>query len=95
MEFTALLPILIALACPIAMGLMMWMMGKNMGGHPIPTQQSEADRLQALHAQRRQLEQEIAESEKIVALAAQKETLIRKHAVTPEGQPQPVVGMRD
>ena len=95
MEFTTLLPVLVALACPIAMGLMMWMMGRNMGGQAMSTGQPEALRLQALHAQRRQLEQEITETEKILALEAQKESLTRDRSATPRSQLQPVVGVHD
>lgn len=95
MELTPLLPVLVALACPIAMGLMMWMMGRNMGGQAMSTGQPEALRLQALHAQRRQLEQEITETEKIVALEAQKESLTHDRAVTPGSQLQSVVGIHD
>jgi len=72
--------IIAALACPIGMGVMMWMMNKQMGGQQgqsMPGHASEADRLNTLREQRRLLEQEIAEAEKIAALEAQKEALTR------------------
>ncbi len=55
-------------------------MNRQMGGQhgqSMPDHTSEADRLRALHEQRKRLEQEIAEAEKIAALEAQKETLTR------------------
>ena len=88
MELSTLLLILAVLICPISMGIMMWMMNRNMSGqqdHSMPghtSHASEADRLKALHEQRQQLEQEIAETEKIVALEAKK-TLIQGDA--PDG----------
>ena len=93
MNPTALLYVVAALACPIGMGLMMWMMGRNMGGQPGKSATgstqalSEADRLQALRAQRRQLEQEIAEVEKIAALQAQKEALVNVQETAATGMP--------
>ena len=84
------------LACPVGMGLMMWMMNKNMGGqkqgHAMPGHTSEAERLEALRDQRRQLEQEIAEVERIAILEYKKNSLAQGTA--PDSQLVPVESAR-
>lgn len=83
------------LACPVAMGLMMWMMNKNMSGHQrhtIPDDSSKADRLQKLREQQRLLEQEIAELEKIAALTTRKESMASAPVELPDGLSRPVEG---
>lgn len=96
MDTSTLFIALAALACPIAMGLMMWMMNKNMSEHPdhaTPGDVSEKERLETLREQRRLLELEIEEVEKIAALEAQKEAIAR--GMPPGGQLQPVEGARN
>ena len=93
MQFTALLPLLAILVCPIVMGIMMWNMNKNMDahqGHSMPGKISDEERLQALREQRHQLEQEINEVEKIAALNAKKESVRLASSVAKETQPQPL-----
>ena len=79
MELSSLLLFVAVLACPIGMGVMMWMMNRNMGGQPqghsMPGHAAAETRLDALREQRRQLEAEITEAEKIAALETQKRAL--------------------
>lgn len=79
MELSTLLVFVAVLACPIGMGLMMWMMNRNMAGqqqgHSMPSPTAASARLDALREQRRQLEAEIAEAEKIAPLETQKQAL--------------------
>ena len=93
MNPNTLLILAATLACPIGMGVMMLMMNRNMGGQqgkPATSSAeplSEADRLQALRQQRKQLELEIAEVEKITALQAQKEALVNGQETAVTGTP--------
>ena len=79
MEPSTFLFLIAALACPISMGLMMWLMNKNMSDqHAMPGQQTSAnaaERLAALRAQRQALEAEIAEAAKIAELEAKRQAL--------------------
>ena len=78
MELSTILIIVAALACPIAMGVMMWMMNKNMGGDSHQSMSgTDADRLNVLREQRRMLDQEIAEMQKITELEEKKKSLTR------------------
>ena len=76
MELSTILIIVAALACPIGMGLMMWMMNKNMGGDSHQSMSgTDSDRLNVLREQRRILDQEIAEMQKITELEEKKKSL--------------------
>lgn len=95
MEPATLLLLVGVLACPIAMGVMMWMMNKNMSdhqSHSTTDDSSESDQLQRLREQQRLLEEEIAELEKIAALNARKEALTRPPGDPPEGLSRPIEG---
>lgn len=82
MEFETLLYFGALLACPIGMGAMMWMMGKNMGGRHDQSAsnsqevvQSTAERLATLRAQRQALEAEIVEVTQLAELEDRREAL--------------------
>lgn len=77
MNANSIFLLVMGLACPIGMGLMMWLMNKNMSnqsGHSFSDKKelvSPTQRLADLQAQRQMLEAEIAELTQIVALEGQ------------------------
>ena len=79
MNPSTLLLLIGVLACPIGMGVMMWLMNKNMSSQSAMSEhQSAVERLAALRAQRQTLEAEIAEVAKIAELEAKREALSPK-----------------
>jgi len=80
MNPSSLLLLVGVLACPIAMGVMMWLMNKNMGSqHSMPDPQTPAkaaERLAALRTQREALEAEIAEVTRLAELEAKRQALL-------------------
>ena len=82
MDVNTIFLLVMGLACPIGMGLMMWLMNKNMSRQPSQLasdkqkRSSAADRLAALHEQRQVLEAEIAEMTQIAELEEQHKLLL-------------------
>lgn len=83
MDANSIFLLVMGLACPISMGLMMWLMNKQMGHQPEHLSADKekninpVDRLTALQEQRQQLEAEIAELSQIAELEAEQDTLTR------------------
>ncbi|MEP7198664.1 MAG: hypothetical protein ABI874_02495 [Chloroflexota bacterium] len=77
------LPIIMAIACPVSMGLAMWLMNRQ-GGNMTHNAPNPAGRLVALQSQRETLNKEIAELEKIKALEERRQALEQPHATLAE-----------
>ena len=88
MELSTILIVVAVLACPIAMGLMMWQMNKKMGGDSHQSMSgTDADHLNALRKQRQTLDQEIAEVQKIIDLEEKKKALTSVVATKSSNEP--------
>ncbi len=89
MDFSTLLLAVAILGCPIGMGIMMWMMNKQMGGQhnqAVSEDQLPADpaaRLVALREQRAALEAEIAETTQVAELETRREALVNDRPAVP------------
>lgn len=98
MEPQTILLIVMGLACPIGMGLMMWLMNKNMSQQPEHLSADKqkhinpTDHLAALQEQRQRLEAEIAELSQIVELEEQREALLPDSSSTPQDTPISAAG---
>ena len=80
------LPIIMAIACPVSMGLAMWLMNRKGGdmGNMTHNAPNPANQLTALQLQRETLNKEIAELEKIKALEERRQALEQPHATLAE-----------
>ena len=98
MDANTIFLLVMGLACPIGMGLMMWLMNKNMNHQPEGLSSDKqkhygaADHLAALQEQRQQLEVEIAELSQIAELEAQREGLLASSSSAPEDTPISAAG---
>lgn len=87
MELSTILYFAALLACPIGMGAMMWVMGRNMHSQneqAAPDAQAPinaSERLAELHRQQQALETEIAEMTKLVELEARRDALRREQEI--------------
>jgi len=82
MDLNTILLVAAALACPVCMGVMMWMMNKNMGSQPthslltdLQTHASATERLAALYEQHDAAELEMNENSQRVKLEDEHEIL--------------------
>lgn len=92
MELARYIPFLAMLACPIGMGVMMWLMMRHPGDQSKTAPGSGTERLGTLQEQQRRLAQEIAAVEQIVALEAEQAAFSRP--IPQERQRQPMAGAR-
>lgn len=86
--------LVMGLACPLGMGLMIWLMNRSMSdpsGHTAADKQKHirpTERLAALREQRQLLEIEIAELSQLAELEAQRDALRNELLTTADGSPQ-------
>ena len=91
--------LVMGLACPIGMGVMLWLMSKNLS-HPQEHLSSEsnetgisaASRLAELREQRQILETEIAEMTRLVELEEQRDALLADPSSVPDDTPFSAAG---
>jgi hypothetical protein len=98
MDANSIFLLVMGLACPIGMGLMMWLMNKQMSHQPEDLSSDKqkhvgaADHLAALRGQRQLLEAEIAELSQIVELEERHEALLADSSSVPEDTPISAAG---